>query len=103
MIGTGLGLPNAQAGAIGPFPHMAGSASALLGFFQMGFAALVGIAVGHGSGSSPLAMIAAIAIVALGSALAYRSEEHTSELQSLMRLSYAVFCFEKKQKTKKNN
>src|SRR3546814_6342102 len=26
----------------------------------------------------------------------YRSEEHTSELQSLMRLSYAVFCLEKK-------
>src|SRR3546814_5669741 len=29
-----------------------------------------------------------------------RSEEHTSELQSLMRISYAVFCFKKK---KKNN
>src|SRR3546814_5478424 len=28
----------------------------------------------------------------------YRSEEHTSELQSLMRISYAVFCL-KKQKT----
>src|SRR3546814_1954000 len=28
-----------------------------------------------------------------------RSEEHTSELQSLMRSSYAVFCFKKKQKT----
>src|SRR3546814_5574662 len=27
---------------------------------------------------------------------AYRSEEHTSELQSLMRNSYAVFCLEKK-------
>src|SRR3546814_3092124 len=27
-----------------------------------------------------------------------RSEEHTSELQSLMRLSYAVFCFKKKTK-----
>src|SRR3546814_3088851 len=26
----------------------------------------------------------------------WRSEEHTSELQSLMRISYAVFCFEKK-------
>src|SRR3546814_2416094 len=29
----------------------------------------------------------------------YRSEEHTSELQSLMRISYAVFCLKKK-KTK---
>src|SRR3546814_2128950 len=27
-----------------------------------------------------------------------RSEEHTSELQSLMRISYAVFCLKKKQK-----
>src|SRR3546814_7387105 len=27
---------------------------------------------------------------------ASRSEEHTSELQSLMRISYAVFCFKKK-------
>src|SRR3546814_8116018 len=29
---------------------------------------------------------------------ACRSEEHTSELQSLMRISYAVFCLKKKQK-----
>src|SRR3546814_9579979 len=28
---------------------------------------------------------------------AHRSEEHTSELQSLMRISYAVFCLKKKQ------
>src|SRR3546814_8291851 len=35
-----------------------------------------------------------------------RSEEHTSELQSLMRISYAVFCLKKKTKSKpkdKNN
>src|SRR3546814_2854646 len=30
-----------------------------------------------------------------------RSEEHTSELQSLMRISYAVFCLKKKKKKKK--
>src|SRR3546814_6364088 len=30
-----------------------------------------------------------------------RSEEHTSELQSLMRISYAVFCLKKKNKTYK--
>src|SRR3546814_2933700 len=29
----------------------------------------------------------------------YRSEEHTSELQSLMRISYAVFCLKKKNAT----
>src|SRR3546814_7396475 len=32
-----------------------------------------------------------------------RSEEHTSELQSLMRISYAVFCLKKKKKHKKTN
>src|SRR3546814_6102422 len=32
-----------------------------------------------------------------------RSEEHTSELQSLMRSSYAVFCLKKKNKHKTNN
>src|SRR3546814_1706505 len=31
-----------------------------------------------------------------------RSEEHTSELQSLMRISYAVFCVKKKNETAKN-
>src|SRR3546814_4923082 len=32
-----------------------------------------------------------------------RSEEHTSELQSLMRISYAVFCLKKKKKQKNTN
>src|SRR3546814_7961095 len=32
-----------------------------------------------------------------------RSEEHTSELQSLMRNSYAVFCLKKKKNTKKKD
>src|SRR3546814_5595072 len=38
-------------------------------------------------------------VVALETAALDRSEEHTSELQSLMRISYAVFCLKKK----KNN
>src|SRR3546814_6453356 len=33
------------------------------------------------------------------SAYSFRSEEHTSELQSLMRISYAVFCLKKKKNT----
>src|SRR3546814_10732655 len=33
---------------------------------------------------------------------AVRSEEHTSELQSLMRISYAVFCLKKKQQKHQN-
>src|SRR3546814_9208204 len=42
---------------------------------------------------------ATVAQVALGSRIVSsvaRSEEHTSELQSLMRISYAVFCLKKK-------
>src|SRR3546814_7703926 len=35
-----------------------------------------------------------------GHAAGPRSEEHTSELQSLMRISYAVFCLKKKKKKK---
>src|SRR3546814_4664409 len=33
----------------------------------------------------------------------FRSEEHTSELQSLMRISYAVFCLKKKKISKTND
>src|SRR3546814_6661890 len=36
------------------------------------------------------------------SGLTTRSEEHTSELQSLMRISYAVFCLKKKKKNNKH-
>src|SRR3546814_5131306 len=37
--------------------------------------------------------------IAEGLLKAKRSEEHTSELQSLMRISYAVFCLKKKKKS----
>src|SRR3546814_4972004 len=40
-----------------------------------------------------------VPLMAAGVAL-WRSEEHTSELQSLMRISYAVFCLKKKKKKK---
>src|SRR3546814_4200898 len=38
-----------------------------------------------------------------GAGEALRSEEHTSELQSLMRISYAVFCLKKKKKRMNDN
>src|SRR3546814_2886439 len=38
----------------------------------------------------------------IGSFAPCRSEEHTSELQSLMRISYAVFCLKKKNNIAKN-
>src|SRR3546814_2940435 len=39
-----------------------------------------------------------LAIASVAHGLVRRSEEHTSELQSLMRISYAVFCLKKKKK-----
>src|SRR3546814_9219128 len=42
-----------------------------------------------------------LAVVAAEQPAQRRSEEHTSELQSLMRISYAVFCLKKKINTKK--
>src|SRR3546814_5842313 len=47
-----------------------------------------------------LAVASVIAVLFLHSAYE-RSEEHTSELQSLMRISYAVFCLKKKKTTRK--
>src|SRR3546814_1351268 len=41
---------------------------------------------------------ATIAALGMGGVEWSRSEEHTSELQSLMRISYAVFCLKKKRK-----
>src|SRR3546814_1918516 len=42
----------------------------------------------------PTRVVAAFAPPSVAAAV-YRSEEHTSELQSLMRISYAVFCLKK--------
>src|SRR3546814_5138357 len=44
------------------------------------------------------AHVAVDAALAHGDGCTARSEEHTSELQSLMRISYAVFCLKKKTK-----
>src|SRR3546814_10472425 len=41
-------------------------------------------------------------VAAVADAITPRSEEHTSELQSLMRISYAVFCLKKKKKCRHN-
>ena len=46
-FGAGFLIPNAQAVAVAPYPHMAGTASALTGAVQMILAAVVGAIVGH--------------------------------------------------------
>jgi DHA1 family bicyclomycin/chloramphenicol resistance-like MFS transporter len=72
IFGVGFTLPNAMAGAVGPYPTMAGLASALLGFAQMGIAAGVGVLVGHLHDGTSRPMMGAIAAVALGAAASYR-------------------------------
>lgn len=71
MIGTGLVLPSAVAGAVGPFPQAAGAASALLGFTQMAVAAVVGMGVARLLDGTALPMTAAIALAAVGILLAF--------------------------------
>ena len=72
MAGTGLVMPNAMAGAVGPFPRLAGAASALLGFVQMTVAAGVGIAVGHLHDGTARPMATAVALAAVLIAASFR-------------------------------
>ena len=68
MIGVGLVMPNGIAGALMPVPERAGAASALLGFTQMVFAALIAWAVSllPAAGALPLAVgTAALGALAL--------------------------------------
>lgn len=73
MGGVGMVLPNGMAGAVGPFPQMAGSASALLGFVQMGLAALAGIAVGQLADGTARPMAGMIALTSVLSVASYIS------------------------------
>jgi MFS transporter, DHA1 family, multidrug resistance protein len=60
-LGLGLANPNAVAGAVGPYPRMAGLAAAILGVIQMTGSALYGIGVGHVSDGTAVSMASAIA------------------------------------------
>ncbi len=71
MVGVGFVMPNATAGGIGPFPHMAGAAAALLGFFQMTAGAVVGIAIGHLDDGTARPMSTAILLAAVAIAVAH--------------------------------
>jgi len=71
MTGVGMVMPAAMAGALAPFPRMAGAASALLGFAQMGTAALLGSLVGHSGDGSPQIMSLVIAASGCGTLLCY--------------------------------
>jgi DHA1 family bicyclomycin/chloramphenicol resistance-like MFS transporter len=69
--GLGLTLPNAMAGAIGPFPHMAGLASAVLGFLQLTGSALYAIAVGQLYDGTARPMATAVATAGLAAFLTF--------------------------------
>ena len=63
LAGMGMVLPQAQAGALLPFPHRAGAASSLLGLVQQTAAAVLGAVIGHTLGQTawPLAVCVAVA------------------------------------------
>ncbi len=60
-FGTGFVFPNCHAGAIMPYPHMAGTAAALMGSIQMAGAALIGALVGqlHNGTAWPMVIVMA--------------------------------------------
>src|SRR3546814_7600473 len=86
---------NTVRGAFGFEPRLLlmGSAAALVLAYLLRFLAIA--AGGIESGFARIAPSLDQAAASLGHAPGARSEEHTSELQSLMRISYAVFCLKK--------
>jgi DHA1 family bicyclomycin/chloramphenicol resistance-like MFS transporter len=62
FAGAGLAIPVGFAAALAPFPRMAGAASSLLGFLQMGLGGLAGMAVGHFYDGSTWPMALAMAL-----------------------------------------
>src|SRR3546814_3314715 len=80
--------------AFGLFPY---GAFLLLarGFYALGDSRTPGL-VSVAVAAVGVVLIAVVAPLTDGAARVARSEEHTSELQSLMRISYAVFCLKKK-------
>ncbi len=71
MMAVGIVMPQAMAGAMGPFPKMAGTASALLGFTQSGVAAVVGLIVGHSHTGTPTVMAASISLMGILALISY--------------------------------
>src|SRR3546814_5168852 len=71
-----------------------------------GILTLIGVGADR-AGPAVLLSFAIAGAICACAALAYaelsRSEEHTSELQSLMRISYAVFCLKKKNNNNNTN
>ena len=70
-VGGGMIMPSAMAGAIGPFPRMAGLASALAGFMQMAGAAGYSMAVGALYNGTAVPMTSGIGVAGVGALLVF--------------------------------
>lgn len=70
-FGVGFVMPQSMAAALTPFPDKAGAASSLVGFVQMSFAALTGVAVGHALGGSAWPMALTLALMGFAAAMVY--------------------------------
>ena len=56
LVALGITLPNSTAGALQHFPHIAGAASALLGFLQMGIGAIGSLIISSLQNQHPMVM-----------------------------------------------
>jgi DHA1 family bicyclomycin/chloramphenicol resistance-like MFS transporter len=80
LVGIGLVMPQAMAGALQPFPDHAGAASSLVGFLQMSSAAGFGVVIGHFIEGSALPLAVAIAVLGAGSLSIYVASHEAREL-----------------------
>lgn len=71
MLGAGIIMPQALAGGLAPYPHMAGTSSSLIGFIQMLLAAIAGILVGQFHDGTPLVMSLAVGIAGAAALISY--------------------------------
>lgn len=71
LCGMGIVMPNGMAGAMGPFPRMAGAASALLGFVQMAVGAAAAALGGWLPHESLLPLACLMLVLGLGAAIAF--------------------------------
>src|SRR3546814_6134156 len=108
LFGLGIFGPAIASGLVSGAPQLGAGAALGTTLGAAGMTMLAGgAAVGGARALGGGALGAVRSGTAMGSAAsaAYqlgRSEEHTSELQSLMRISYAVFCLKKKKRDRKH-
>ena len=79
LIGLGLTLPQAIAGAMHPYKDRAGTASSLIGFLQQSGAALCGLIVGQLLGQTAWPMAIAVALTGVASLLLWATTQRVRD------------------------